>query len=389
MSKIIVKNPIVDLDGDELTRVVWQEIKEELIFPFLDLPTEYFDLSIQSREATDDQITTDAGNAIKEYNVGIKCATITATKDRQKEFNLSKIYPSPNATIRKILDGTIIREPIVAQNIPALIPHWNKPIIIARHSFGDIYSADEELKKAPENSAKEIDSKGIASKGIEVFSTIHNNQSSIETFANLVFDFALTKKLPVYLSTKNTISKIYDQLFVDTFKEVFSKNYQEKFKTLDLEYHHLLIDSMVTYALRSEGGFIWALKNYDGDVMSDLVAQGFGSLGMMSSYLLSSDQKTIETEAAHGTATDLYRDFQNGSKNLLNPTASIFAWANGLEHRAKLDQNSELLQFSNRLKQETINLIQSDFYTKDLADLKNDPVYVTCEEFINRLKNRL
>ncbi|MEE9271973.1 MAG: NADP-dependent isocitrate dehydrogenase [Robiginitomaculum sp.] len=380
MAKIKVKNPVIELDGDEMTRIIWDMIKERLILPYLDIDLHYYDLSVQSRDATDDQITIDAANAIKKYNVGIKCATITPDEQRVEEFDLKKMWKSPNGTIRNILGGVIFREPIVCNNVPRLVPGWTQPIVIARHAYGDQYKATDFLvpgkgkltvKWEGENGdviEKEVfdfPSSGIAQ-------SMYNLDNKITDFARAVFNYGLTRKWPVYLSTKNTILKAYDGRFKDIFQEIYEAEFAEKFARFGGEYQHRLIDDMVACAMKWNGGYIWACKNYDGDVQSDTVAQGFGSLGLMTSFLMTPDGKTMESEAAHGTVTRHYRNHQKGLSTSTNSTASIFAWTRGLAHRGKLDDNQALVDFAEDLERTTIKTIESGQMTKDLALLVGD-----------------
>jgi len=360
MEKIKVQNPVVELDGDEMTRVIWSFIKEKLIFPYVDVESKYYDLSIQSRDATNDQITVDAANAIKKHHVGIKCATITPDENRVEEFDLKAMYRSPNGTIRNIIGGTIFREPILMRNVPRYVPGWKKPIIVGRHAFGDQYKATDFVVKGkgkltltftPEDGGKpqEYDVYDFEGEG-GVAMSMYNTDESIRGFAHACFRQALKKQWPLYLSTKNTILKKYDGRFKDIFQEVFEADYKHQFEELGITYEHRLIDDMVAAALKWEGGFVWACKNYDGDVQSDTIAQGYGSLGLMTSVLLTPDGKTLEAEAAHGTVTRHFRRHQQGQKTSTNPIASIFAWTRGLEHRGKLDGNNALIDFSKALE---------------------------------------
>jgi len=404
-NKIKVANPVVELDGDEMTRILWAWIKEHLIFPFLDLPIEYYDLGIEYRDKTDDQVTFDAAAAIQKHKVGIKCATITPDEARVKEFNLKKMWKSPNGSIRNILNGTVFREPIICKNIPILVPGWKAPIVIGRHAYGDQYSASEilasepghlKLTFVPDSGAAPTEVSVFQFKGPGVAMSQYNTEQSIRGFAHASFQFALQKKMPLYLSTKNTILKKYDGKFKDTFAEIYESDYKAKFEAAGIWYEHRLIDDLVAYAIKSNGGFVWAAKNYDGDVMSDMVAQGFGSLGLMTSVLLSPDGETLEAEAAHGTVTRHYRLHQQGKETSTNPIASIFAWTRGLEHRAKLDNNAELKQFAHALEEVCIETVESGFMTKDLAlciagseaNLKRES-YLTTEAFIKKLAENL
>ena len=367
MAKIKVANPVVELDGDEMTRIIWQYIKEKLIHPYLDVDLKYYDLSIENRDATNDQVTTDAANAIKKYGVGVKCATITPDEARVKEFNLKKMWKSPNGTIRNILGGVIFREPIICKNVPRLVPHWTKPIIIGRHAFGDQYKAtDFKFPGKGKLTIKFVGEDGTViehdvydAPGAGVALAMYNLDASIRDFARASFNYGLQRKVPVYLSTKNTILKAYDGRFKDIF--------QEKFDKYHLTYEHRLIDDMVASSLKWSGGYVWACKNYDGDVQSDTVAQGFGSLGLMTSVLMTPDGKTVEAEAAHGTVTRHYRQYQRGEETSTNSIASIFAWTRGLAHRAKLDNNDQLKHFADTLEKVCVDTVESGFMTKDLA----------------------
>ena len=378
MSKIKVKNPVVELDGDEMTRVIWEFIKKKLILPYLDLGIEYYDLGMKSRDDTSDQITIDCANAIKKNGVGIKCATITPDEARVKEFNLKKMWRSPNGTIRNIIGGTVFREPIICKNVPRLVPSWTDPVIIGRHAFGDQYRATD--FKVPGKGKLEVkwtSEDGKDNKSYEVFNfpgpgvalSMYNLDKSIEDFARSCFNYGLIKKWPVYLSTKNTILKTYDGRFKDIFQAVFEKEFKSDFDKHNLTYEHRLIDDMVACAMKWSGKYIWACKNYDGDVQSDTVAQGYGSLGLMTSVLLAPDGRTMEAEAAHGTVTRHYRMHQQGKETSTNPIASIFAWTRGLAHRGKLDSNDELIKFSKTLEDVCINCVETGSMTKDLAIL--------------------
>ncbi len=375
MSKIKVANPVVELDGDEMTRIIWTYIKDKLIHPYLDIELAYFDLSIQNRDATNDQVTVDAANAIKQHGVGVKCATITPDDARVKEFNLKEMWKSPNGTIRNILGGVIFREPIICSNVPRLVPHWTQPIVVGRHAFGDQYKATD--FKVPGKGRLTIKFEGADGETIEkeVFSfpgagvamAMYNLDDSIREFARASFNYGLQRKYPVYLSTKNTILKAYDGRFKDLFQEIFDTEFKERFATLGLTYEHRLIDDMVASALKWSGGYVWACKNYDGDVQSDIVAQGFGSLGLMTSVLMTPDGKTVEAEAAHGTVTRHYREHQKGHATSTNSIASIFAWTRGLTHRAKLDDNAALARFAKTLEDVCVATVESGCMTKDLA----------------------
>jgi len=398
MSKISVKNPIVEIDGDEMARIMWAMIKGQLILPYVDLPIEYYDLSIEKRDETDDQITIDAAEATKEIGVAVKCATITATPARKKEFNLKKIYKSPNGTIRNILGGTVFREPIIISNIPRIVSTWEKPICIGRHAYGDQYKATDSLiPKGAKLSLKiekadgSIEEKPVFdfedSAGIGL--AMYNTDKSITDFARSCFNMALTKKWPLYLSTKDTILKIYDTRFADIFAEIYEAEFKAKYEEAGIWYEHRLIDDMVAFALKTNGGFVWACKNYDGDVQSDSLAQGFGSLGLMTSILITPDGKTVESEAAHGTVTRHYREHQKGNKTSTNPTASIYAWTRGLAHRAKLDANQDLADFTNKLENAVIKTIESGQMTKDLALISDKEDYLNTEEFITAIAKNI
>lgn len=402
MKKIVVKNPVVDLDGDEMTRILWKFIKEKLILPYLDIDIKYYDLSIENRDATDDKVTVDAAEAIKKYSVGIKCATITPDEARVKEFNLRRMYPSPNGTIRNILGGTVFREPIVVNNVPRLVPNWTQPICIGRHAFGDQYKATDFVTKGKgtltitfqgENGEKQ-EFKVYDFKGDGVALAMYNTDESIFGFARSCFNMALTKGWPLYMSTKNTILKKYDGRFKDIFAQVYETEFKDAFAKAGIVYEHRLIDDMVAYCLKSNGGFVWACKNYDGDVQSDTVAQGFGSLGLMTSVLVTPDGTTMEAEAAHGTVTRHYRMHQQGKKTSTNPIASIFAWTRGLAFRGKLDGNQDLIDFSLKLEQVCIETVESGVMTKDLAitvhgDAMNDSHWVTTEDFLDAIDRNL
>ncbi len=402
MAKIKVANPVVELDGDEMTRIIWSFIKEQLILPYLDLDIKYYDLGIESREATKDQITIDSAEAIKKYNVGIKCATITPDEERVTEFGLSEMWKSPNGTIRNIVGGTVFREPIIMRNVPRYVQGWTKPIVIGRHAFGDQYKATDKVIKgkgtltmAFTNEEGETTTwKVYDFKGDGVAMSMYNTDESIYGFAHSSFQMALTKKWPLYLSTKNTILKAYDGRFKDIFEEVYQSTYKADFLANGMTYEHRLIDDMVASAMKWNGGFVWACKNYDGDVQSDTVAQGFGSLGLMTSVLVTPDGKTVEAEAAHGTVTRHYRQHQQGKKTSTNPIASIFAWTRGLEHRGKLDNNQALIDFCLKLEQVCIETVESGKMTKDLAMLVkpeglSDADYLSTEDFLQALKVNL
>ena len=403
MSKIKVANPIVEIDGDEMARIIWKYIKNDLILDYIDLDIKYFDLSIESRDKTDDQITIDAANAIKKYNVGIKCATITPDEDRVKEFSLKKMYKSPNGTIRNIVGGTVFREPIIIKTIPRYVQGWTKPICIGRHAFGDQYRATDIVTKGkgkltmtftPEDGSQPKSWEVYNFKENGVALSMYNIDSSIFGFARSCMNRALNKKWPLYLSTKNTILKAYDGRFKDIFQEVYDNEFKEKFEKENISYEHRLIDDMVAAAIKWKGGFVWACKNYDGDVQSDIVAQGFGSLGLMTSTLVTPDGKTMESEAAHGTVTRHFRLYQKGEETSTNPIASIFAWTRGLIHRGLLDNNQKLIDFCKLLENVCIKTIEGGKMTKDLALLvfKDDIVssnYLTTEQFFKELKTNL
>ena len=399
MSKIKVKNPVVELDGDEMTRVIWEFIKKKLILPYLDLGIEYYDLGMKSRDNTSDQITIDCANAIKKNGVGIKCATITPDEARVKEFNLKKMWRSPNGTIRNIIGGTVFREPIICKNVPRLVPSWTDPVIIGRHAFGDQYRATD--FKVPGKGKLEMiwtSEDGKDNKNFEVFNfpgpgvalSMYNLDKSIEDFARSCFNYGLIKKWPVFLSTKNTILKTYDGRFKDIFQAVFEKEFKSDFDKHNLTYEHRLIDDMVACAMKWSGKYIWACKNYDGDVQSDTVAQGYGSLGLMTSVLLAPDGNTMEAEAAHGTVTRHYRMHQQGKETSTNPIASIFAWTRGLAHRGKLDSNEELIKFSKNLESVCIDCVENGSMTKDLAILiDKDQNYLTTNQFLDTIDGNL
>lgn len=398
--KIKVKNPVAELDGDEMTRIIWKFIKDKLILPYLDVEIRYFDLGIEHRDATNDQVTIDAANAIKELGVGIKCATITPDEARVKEFNLKQMWKSPNGTIRNILDGTVFREPIVIQNVPRLVTNWTAPIIVGRHAFGDQYRATDTVLKGkgkltmtftPEGGGEPQTFEVYNFKGDGVALTMYNTDESIKGFARSCFNMALSKKWPLYLSTKNTILKKYDGRFKDIFADIYEAEFKQKFSEAGIVYEHRLIDDMVASALKWNGNFVWACKNYDGDVQSDSVAQGFGSLGLMTSVLVTPDGKTMEAEAAHGTVTRHYRDHQAGKPTSTNPIASIFAWTRGLAFRGKLDGNQELIDFCNDLEKVCIEVVESGKMTKDLAiavhgsKVKHGEHFLYTEEFLDAI----
>ena len=396
MSKISIKNPVVELDGDEMTRIIWEFIKNKLILPYLDLGIEYYDLGMKSRDNTDDQITIDSANAIKKIGVGIKCATITPDEARVDEFKLKKMWRSPNGTIRNIIGGTVFREPIICSNIPKLVPSWTDPVVIGRHAFGDQYRATDfkvpgkgkmEVKWTSEDGKDEIKYEVFNFTGPGVALSMYNLDKSIEDFARSCFSYGLIKKWPVYMSTKNTILKQYDGRFKDIFQEIFEKEYKADFEKNNLTYEHRLIDDMVACAMKWSGKYIWACKNYDGDVQSDTMAQGYGSLGLMTSTLLTPDGKVMEAEAAHGTVTRHYRMHQQGKETSTNPIASIFAWTRGLAHRGKLDNNNELINFSKNLENVCIEAVEKGNMTKDLAILVGPSTkFLTTNQFLEVIK---
>jgi isocitrate dehydrogenase len=396
MSKIKVEGTVVELDGDEMTRIIWKLIKDTLIHPYLDINLDYYDLGIEHRDATDDQVTIDAANAIKEHGVGVKCATITPDEARVKEFNLKKMWLSPNGTIRNILGGTIFRAPIVIKNVPRLVPGWTKPIVIGRHAFGDQYRATNfkvdkpgtfTVTFTPDDGSEPIVHDVVQiPEGGGVMMGMYNFKKSIQDFARSSFNYGLQQKYPVYLSTKNTILKGYDGMFKDEFQRIFDEEYKEDFDVEGLTYEHRLIDDMVASCLKWEGGYVWACKNYDGDVQSDLVAQGYGSLGLMTSALMTPDGKTVEAEAAHGTVTRHYRQHQQGKPTSTNPIASIFAWTRGLEHRGKLDNTPDVIKFGKVLEESVIGTVEQGQMTKDLALLiGEDQPWQTSEEFLDTI----
>jgi isocitrate dehydrogenase len=402
MNKIKVTNPVVELDGDEMTRIIWTFIKDKLILPYLDLDIKYYDLSIQNRDLTNDQVTIDAANAINKYNVGIKCATITPDEARVKEFGLKKMWKSPNGTLRNIIGGTVFREPIICNNVPRYVQGWTKPIVIGRHAFGDQYKATDTVIKGKGTLKMTFTNEDGETKTWEVYNfqgdgvamAMYNTDESIYGFARSSFQVALEKKWPLYLSTKNTILKAYDGRFKDIFQEVYEKEFKSEYEKAGITYEHRLIDDMVASCMKWNGGFVWACKNYDGDVQSDTIAQGFGSLGLMSSVLVTPDGKTVEAEAAHGTVTRHYRQYQQGKETSTNPIASIFAWTRGLAHRGKLDGNNALIDFCQKLEQVCIETVEAGEMTKDLAILvKGDKLshedYLSTEEFLAALKRNL
>ena len=400
MTKIKVNTPLVEIDGDEMTRIIWQFIKDKLILPYLNIDLHYYDLGIENRDKTDDQVTVDSAEAIKKYGVGVKCATITPDEDRVKEFNLKKMWRSPNGTIRNILGGTVFREPIVCNNVPKLVPGWTDPIVIGRHAFGDQYRATDflvpgkgklSIKWTPADPSQDtiehevfnFDSPGIAM-------AMYNTDESIRDFARACMNYALMRKWPVYLSTKNTILKAYDGRFKDLFQEIYENEFESDFKKLNLDYEHRLIDDMVASALKWNGDFVWACKNYDGDVQSDTVAQGFGSLGLMTSVLMTPNGKTIEAEAAHGTVTRHYRLHQEGKATSTNPIASIFAWTRGLSYRGKMDDNIKLTNFAETIEKVCVDTVQSGFMTKDLAILvSKEQEWLNTQDFLEKINSNL
>ncbi|MFB4313465.1 NADP-dependent isocitrate dehydrogenase [Actinomadura sp. 21ATH] len=399
MPKIKVAGPVVELDGDEMTRIIWKFIKDQLILPYLDVDLKYYDLGIEYRDATDDQVTVDAANAIKEHGVGVKCATITPDEARVEEFGLKKMWRSPNGTIRNILGGVVFREPIVTSNIPRLVPGWTKPIIIGRHAHGDQYKASDfvvpgpgtvTISYVPEDGGEPIEMEVAKFPGGGVAMGMYNYDESIRDFARTTMRYALSREMPLYMSTKNTILKAYDGRFKDIFQEIFDAEFKADFDAKGLTYEHRLIDDMVAAALKWEGGFVWAAKNYDGDVQSDTLAQGFGSLGLMTSVLMTPDGKTVEAEAAHGTVTRHYRQHQQGKPTSTNPIASIFAWTRGLEHRGKLDSQPEVIGFARSLEEVCVQTVEGGQMTKDLALLvgKETP-WLTTEQFLEALDTNL
>ena len=399
MPKIKVKNPIIELDGDEMTRIIWSFIKKKLILPYLDINIKYYDLGIENRDKTSDQITINCANAIKNIGVGIKCATITPDEKRVKEFKLKKMWRSPNGTIRNILGGTVFREPIICKNIPKLVPSWTNPIVIGRHAFGDQYRATDfivpgkgklEIKWTSEDGKEKKEFEVFNFNGPGVALSMYNLDQSIKDFARACMNYGLNRKWPVYLSTKNTILKNYDGRFKDLFQEIYEKEFKKKFDKINITYEHRLIDDMVACALKWNGNYVWACKNYDGDVQSDTIAQGFGSLGLMTSILMTPDGKTIESEAAHGTITRHYRMYQQGKETSTNPIASIFAWTRGLAHRGKLDGNTELIKFSNTLEKVCISTVESGHMTKDLAILiSKNSKFLNTNDFLDVLNSNL
>jgi isocitrate dehydrogenase len=399
MAKITVKTPVVELDGDEMTRIIWSFIKDKLILPYLDIDLKYYDLGIEHRDATDDQVTVDAANAIKQYGVGVKCATITPDEERVREFNLKKMWKSPNGTIRNILGGTVFRQPIICKNVPRLVPGWTKPIVIGRHAFGDQYRATDfvvpgpgtlTIRWQPQDGGEPIEHKVFDFPGGGIAMAMYNLDESIRGFAHACFNYALDLGWPMYLSTKNTILKAYDGRFKDLFEETYEKDFKDKFAAAGLTYEHRLIDDMVAAALKWEGGFVWACKNYDGDVQSDTVAQGFGSLGLMTSVLLTPEADTVEAEAAHGTVTRHFRMHQQGKETSTNPIASIFAWTRGLHYRGKFDDTPDVSGFAEKLEAVCIETVESGAMTKDLAILIGpDQPWLTTQQFLDTLDQNL
>jgi isocitrate dehydrogenase len=399
MAKITVKTPLVELDGDEMTRIIWKFIKDKLILPYLDVKLEYYDLGIEYRDKTNDQVTVDSANAIKKHGVGVKCATITPDEARVKEFNLKKMWKSPNGTIRNILGGTIFRQPIICRNVPRLVPGWTKPIVIGRHAFGDQYRATDfifpgkgkvTMTFAPADGGKPTTYEVFDAPGPGVAMGMYNLDASIRDFAQACFNYGLNLGWPVYLSTKNTILKVYDGRFKDLFQEVFDREFKDRFKAKNIVYEHRLIDDMVASALKWEGGYVWACKNYDGDVQSDTVAQGFGSLGLMTSVLMTADGKTVEAEAAHGTVTRHYREHQKGKETSTNPIASIFAWTQGLWYRGKFDGTPDVQAFAKALEKVCVDTVEAGFMTKDLAILIDaKQPWLTTTQFLDKLDQNL
>jgi isocitrate dehydrogenase len=399
MNKIKVKNPVVEMDGDEMTRIIWHWIREKLILPYLDIDLKYFDLGVMHRDETNDQVTIDAALATQKYGVAVKCATITPDEARVKEFGLKQMWRSPNGTIRNILDGTIFREPIICQNVPRLIAHWNKPVVVARHGFGDQYKATEikfdgpgtvTMKFTPKDGGAPIEKEVFQAPGAGVSMAMYNLEASIRGFAQACFNYALNRNYPVYLSTKNTILKVYDGRFMNLFAEVYEKEFRSRFEAAGLTYEHRLIDDMVASNLKWNGGYLWACKNYDGDVQSDTVAQGYGSLGLMTSVLTTPDGKTVEAEAAHGTVTRHYRLHQQGKPTSTNPIASIYAWTRGLIYRGRMDGTPEVVKFAQALEKVCVDTVESGKMTKDLAILiRPDHPFLTTEEFMDAVDTEL
>ncbi len=399
MTKIKVDNPIVEIDGDEMTRIIWAMIKDRLILPHLDIDLKYYDLSIENRDATEDKVTVESANAIKKYGVGVKCATITPDEKRVEEFNLKKMWKSPNGTIRNILDGTVFREPIICKNVPRYVPGWTSPIVIGRHAFGDQYKATDikipgpgklTLNYQPADGGPLQTHEVFDFTGPGVAMGMYNVDESIEGFARACFNYALARNYPLYMSTKNTILKQYDGKFIEIFQRVYDQSFKKDFEARKLWYEHRLIDDMVAFAIKSDGAFVWACKNYDGDVQSDVVAQGFGSLGLMTSVLLTPDGKCVEAEAAHGTVTRHYRQWQKGEKTSTNPIASIFAWTRGLQYRGQFDKNQRVIDFAKDLEAACIETVESGFMTKDLALLVGDKqAWLTTEDYMDKVALQL
>ncbi len=399
MSKIKVKSPLVEMDGDEMTRIIWHRIRSQLVLPYLDVDLKYFDLGVEHRDATDDKVTIDAANATRQYGVAVKCATITPDEGRVKEFSLKQMWRSPNGTIRNILDGTIFREPIICRNVPRIVPHWDKPVVVARHGFGDQYRATEikfdgpgtiRLSFTPEGGGAPIEREVFKAPGAGVTMAMFNLDASISGFARACFNYALDRKYPVYLSTKNTILKVYDGRFKNLFQEIFEREFKPKFDAAGLTYEHRLIDDMVAAGLKWSGGYLWACKNYDGDVQSDTVAQGYGSLGLMTSVLMSPDGKAVEAEAAHGTVTRHFRLHQQGKPTSTNPIASIYAWTRGLQYRGKMDGTPEVVKFADTLEKVCVDVVESGRMTKDLALLiRADHPFLTTEAFLDAIDEEL
>jgi isocitrate dehydrogenase len=399
VSKIKVKNPLVEMDGDEMTRIIWHRIREQLILPYLDVDLKYFDLSVEHRDATNDQVTIDAANATRQYGVAVKCATITPDEARVKEFNLKQMWRSPNGTIRNILDVTIFREPIICRNVPRIVPHWDKPVVVARHGFGDQYRATEvkfdgpgtiKLSFTPEGGGAPVEREVFKAPGAGVTMAMFNLDASISGFARACFNYGLERKYSVYLSSKNTILKVYDGRFKNLFEEIFNKEFKQKFEAAGLTYEHRLIDDMVAASLKWSGGYLWACKNYDGDVQSDTVAQGYGSLGLMTSVLMSPDGKAVEAEAAHGTVTRHYRLHQQGKATSTNPIASIYAWTRGLQFRGKMDGTPDVVRFAEALEKVCVDVVESGRMTKDLAILiRPDHPFLTTEAFMDAINEEL
>jgi isocitrate dehydrogenase len=399
MAKIKVKNPIVEMDGDEMTRIIWRRIREQLILPYLDVDLKYYDLGVEHRDATNDQVTVDSANATKKYGVAVKCATITPDEGRVKEFGLKQMWRSPNGTIRNILDGTIFREPIICRNVPRIVPHWSKPVVVARHGFGDQYRATEikfdgagtlKLIFTPKDGGPAVEKEVFQAPGAGIAMSMYNLDESIRGFARACFNSALDRKYPVYLSTKNTILKVYDGRFMIIFQEIYDAEFRPRFEAAGLAYEHRLIDDMVASNLKWNGGYLWACKNYDGDVQSDTVAQGYGSLGLMTSVLTTPDGKTVEAEAAHGTVTRHYRMHQQGKPTSTNPIASIYAWTRGLAYRGKMDGTPDVVDFAKALEKVCVDTVESGKMTKDLAILiRPDHPFLTTDEFMEAVNQGL